>query len=175
MRNWTASHFRPGHPESPVTEEFAGLRPRGPRPWVLDGFCGLAGNWTCTGSHVTDLVGELVDQNAVAESRLADVGTGTAVHGQTVAAFPDDFDGAVRRAGLLGQQGGEADGVGSADDDAGAESGAGELRGLLIRDESALLERDDVICGARGLFGLRRGEQDRAPWAACARSMPYSQ
>ncbi len=73
-----------------------------------------------TRSHVTDLVGELVDEDAVAEGGLTDLGTRTAVHGQTIASLPNDLDRALGGTGLLGEQSGEAGGMGAADGDAGA-------------------------------------------------------
>jgi len=59
-------------------------------------------------------------EDAVAEGCLSDVGATTAVDGEAVAALVYDFDGALRGAGLLGEQGGEAHHVGAADGDAGA-------------------------------------------------------
>lgn len=96
------------------------------------------------------------------ERRLADVGARTAVHGKAVAALPDDFDGAVCGAGLLGEESGEAGGVRAADGDAGSQPGAGELSGVLVGDESALFQGDDPVGAAGGLLGLGGGEQDRA-------------
>jgi hypothetical protein len=157
-----APRCRPGPLASPLAKALAGLWPHDGSPRNLDRFSNLPEIRTRAWPHIPDLVGELVDQDAVPEGRIADVGTCTAVHGQTVAAFADHFDGAVSRACLLGEHSGEAGGMGGADGDTGAESGAGELRGRLVRDESALLERDDVICGARGHFGLGRGEEDGA-------------
>lgn len=98
----------------------------------------------------------------MAEGGLADAGTGAAVHGQTIAALSYDFDGALGGAGLLGEQGREAGGVRAAHGDPGSQAGAGELRGLLIGDESARVERDHLVGGARRLLGVGRGEQDRA-------------
>ncbi len=86
----------------------------------------------------------------------------TAVHGEAVAVLPDDLDGAVCGAGLLGEEGGEAGGVRAADGDAGAQPGAGEVSGVLVGDESALLQGDDPVGAAGGLLGLGGGEQDRA-------------
>lgn len=102
----------PGLPDSLLADEFDGLRPCGARPRVLCRFRVLSGEGTRTGPHVPDFVGELMNQDAVPEGRLADVGTCTAVHGEAVAAFPDDFDGTVCRAGLFAEQGGEAGGMG---------------------------------------------------------------
>lgn len=123
----------------------------------------LRGYGRRAGPHVPDLIGELMHENAVAERGLADVGAGTAVHGEPVASLAHDFDGALPGAGLLGEQGGEACGVRAADGDPGAEPGAGELGGLLVCDEPALLQRDDAVGGARGFLGVGSGVQDRAP------------
>lgn len=101
-------------------------------------------------------------EDAVAEGDLADVGAVTAVHREAVAALSYDLDGAVGGARLLGEQGGEARGVGCADGDAGAQAGARELGGVLVGDEPAPLQRDDVVGGACGLLGVGRGQQDRA-------------
>lgn len=129
---------------------------------LVDDFRLAAGAHPGAGPHVADLVGELVYEDVVPERGLADVGARTAVHGKAVAVLPYDFDGAVRGAGLLGEQGGEAGGVRAADGDAGAQPGAGEVSGLLVGDESALLQGDDPVGAAGGLLGFGRGEQDRA-------------
>ncbi|CAM5724250.1 hypothetical protein SVIOM342S_03165 [Streptomyces violaceorubidus] len=75
----------------------------------------LPGRWDLTGSgtHVTDLVGQLVDEDPVPESRFTDVGTlfTPAVDREPVAALADHLDGAACRAGLLRHQRGEAGGV----------------------------------------------------------------
>ncbi len=96
------------------------------------------------------------------ERGLTDVGTRTAVHGQAVAAFAYDLDGTAGRACLFGQQGGEPGCVRAADRDAWAQTCTGEVRHLLVGDDSALLERDDVVGGTRGLLWIRRTEQDGA-------------
>lgn len=113
-------------------------------------------------TQVAHLVRELVDQDAVPERRLAHLRAATAVHGEPVAAVLHDLDGALCRAGLSGEDGGETSGVGSADDDTGAQAGAGEALGVLVGDHPALLQGDDVVGGACGVFGVVHGEQDRA-------------
>ena len=104
-----------------------------------------------SGTHVADLVGELVDQDAVAERGLADVGAGAAVHRKPVALFPHDLDGAVRGTGLPGEEGAEPGGVRAADGDARAEPGTGEVRALLVGDESPPVQGDDPV-GRPGRF-----------------------
>lgn len=113
-------------------------------------------------SHVPDLVGELVYEDVVAEGEFADVGAGTAVHREAVAALSDDLHRALCGAGVLGEEGREAGGVRGADGDAGAQAGAGEVGGVLVGDESALVQGDDPVGGACGFLGVGGGEQDRA-------------
>lgn len=136
---------------------------RGVRQWaalrlLLPGCGGRAGH----GPHVPHLVGQLVHQDPVTKRGFADVGTRTAVHGEAVAALAHDLDGTAVRAGLFGQDGGEAGGVRAADGDTGAQTGAGEDRGLLVGDDSAPFQRDDVVGGTRGLLGVPRAEQNGA-------------
>ena len=109
------------------------------------------------GPHVTGLVGELVYEDAVPEGGLADLGAGAAVHREPVAVLAHDLHGALRRAGLLGSAAAaETGGVRGADGDAGAQPGAGEVGGLLVGDEAALLQGDDPVGGAGGLLGVGR-------------------
>src|SRR5581483_9726609 len=91
----------------------------------------------------------------------SDLGATTAVDGEAVAPLVYDFDGAVGGAGFLGEQGGEAHDVRAADGDTGAQPGAGEVLRVLVGDEPAPLQRDDLVGAARGLLGVGRGEQDR--------------
>ncbi len=44
--------------------------------------------------------------------------------------------------------------------DAGTQAGPGELSGVLVGDEPALVEGDDAVGGAGGLLGVGGGEQD---------------
>lgn len=113
-------------------------------------------------SHVADLVGELVDEDAVPEGGLADVGAGAAVHREPVAVLAHDLDGALAGPGLLGDQGAETVGVRAADGHPGAQPGAGEVRGLLVGGEAALPQRDDAVGHPSGFLGVARAEQDGA-------------
>ncbi len=61
-----------------------------------------------------------MDEDAVTERDLADVGGRAAVHRQTVAALAYDLDGAASGARVFGEQSREACGVGAADGHAGA-------------------------------------------------------
>ncbi len=122
------------------------------------------------GTHVADLVGELVDDDAVAERGLPDVRAGTSVHGETIVALSYHFDRALRGAGLLGEESRQTGRVRAAYGYTGTQAGARELRGLLVGHEPALLQRDDAVGGARGFLGVGRGEQDRAAVAGvCAK------
>ncbi len=96
------------------------------------------------------------------EGGLADIGARTAVHRQPIAVLAHDLHGALPGSSLLGQQSAESGGVRAADCHAGPQPGAGEVCGLLVGDKPARLQRDDLICGLRGLSGVVRGEQDRA-------------
>lgn len=98
---------------------FGGFRCRG--TWLR--LCGplLGLRWArCFRTHVSDLVGKLMNEHSVAERGLADVGAGTAVHGEAIAFLPNDLDGALGGTGLLGDQRREAGGVRGSDGDAGA-------------------------------------------------------
>jgi hypothetical protein len=52
--------------------------------------------------------------------------------------------------------------VRGADGHAGAQPGAGEVGGVLVGDDSAVVEGDHMVGGACGFFGVGRGEQDGA-------------
>src|SRR5690606_9237849 len=86
-------------------------------------------------AHVTDLVGQLVHDDAVPERDLADVGARTAVDAEAVAAFPHDLHGTAGGAGLLAEEGREAGGMGAPDGHAGAQPGTRELRTVLVGDD----------------------------------------
>lgn len=96
---------------------------------------------------------------------LADVRAGAAVHREPVAVLAHDLDGTLVGPGLLGEQGGEADGVRAADGHPGTQPGAGEVHDFLVGGEAALPQRDDPVGRPSRFLGVARAEQDGAALA----------
>ncbi len=113
-------------------------------------------------SRVTDLVSELVHEDAVPERRLAHIGARTAVHREPVAVLMDDLHRTPGRPRLLGEERPKSLCVRAAYGHARAQPGPAEVGGLLVGDEPAPVERDDAVGVTGRLLGVVRGEQDRA-------------
>lgn len=113
-------------------------------------------------ARVTDLVGELVHEDAVPERDVPHVRAGAAVHRQPAAVLRDHFDRTLGRARLLRQEDSEPRGVRAADRDPGPQPGPGEVGDVLVRHHFALVERDDAVGDPGRLPGVVGGEKDRA-------------
>lgn len=58
------------------------------------------------------------------------------------------------------------------DGDPGAEPGAGEVGDILVREEAAAVDGDDVIGRTGGLLGVGGGVQDRAALGGMGAQQP---
>ncbi|MGX1272809.1 hypothetical protein RKD18_006003 [Streptomyces phaeoluteigriseus] len=95
------------------------------------------------------------------ERGLSDLGTATAVDGKAVAVLLHDLDGAPLGTSLLGEQGSQTHGMRAADGDPGAQPGSGEVCGLLVGDEPALVQGEDPVRGAGCFLRIGGGREDR--------------